>query len=314
MAKTLAQGRKPGSGRKPGKAKTLKQGRKPGSGRRKRRNSNTTPVMPIPIQNSFNSNNTGNNSNNAHLFQSHMNVIPMNLQPINLPSNQNIMIPSYNHTTPGNSVSHMNPNSMNENNHQSSISTRDMVAVDALRELTHSPLSLTPMSNLPGTSKIVNGNKSLDDNVATTTNIENLTLPPLNEVFNNNDDDNSVRSSSSTSNSNNSNNNNNCNNNSNNNNNNNNNNNINFDNRDDDNIDKLPHLSSSISHQTTEMSTIEITRNGPTLPHFHSTETNFVSIDNGISNLNNNNTNHHQHQHQHQLQHNNNNLPHNNIL
>ncbi|AET39636.1 Dat1p Ecym_4607 [Eremothecium cymbalariae DBVPG len=36
MAKTLAQGRKPGSGRKPGKAKTLLEGRKPGSGRKKR--------------------------------------------------------------------------------------------------------------------------------------------------------------------------------------------------------------------------------------------------------------------------------------
>lgn len=35
MAKTLAQGRKPGSGRKPGKGKTLAQGRKPGSGRKK---------------------------------------------------------------------------------------------------------------------------------------------------------------------------------------------------------------------------------------------------------------------------------------
>lgn len=37
MAKTLAQGRKPGSGRKPGKGKTLREGRKPGSGRRRRR-------------------------------------------------------------------------------------------------------------------------------------------------------------------------------------------------------------------------------------------------------------------------------------
>lgn len=36
MAKTLAQGRKPGSGRKPGKGKTLREGRKPGSGRRRR--------------------------------------------------------------------------------------------------------------------------------------------------------------------------------------------------------------------------------------------------------------------------------------
>ncbi|CEP21475.1 unnamed protein product [Cyberlindnera jadinii] len=35
MAKTLAQGRKPGGGRKPGKGKTLAQGRKPGSGRKK---------------------------------------------------------------------------------------------------------------------------------------------------------------------------------------------------------------------------------------------------------------------------------------
>ncbi|CDR37538.1 CYFA0S01e11694g1_1 [Cyberlindnera fabianii] len=35
MAKTLAQGRKPGSGRKPGKGKTLSEGRKPGSGRKK---------------------------------------------------------------------------------------------------------------------------------------------------------------------------------------------------------------------------------------------------------------------------------------
>lgn len=35
MAKKLSDGRKPGSGRKPGKAKTLAEGRKPGSGRKK---------------------------------------------------------------------------------------------------------------------------------------------------------------------------------------------------------------------------------------------------------------------------------------
>ena len=42
MAKTLAQGRKPGSGRKPGKGKTLREGRKPGSGRRRRQVTSTT--------------------------------------------------------------------------------------------------------------------------------------------------------------------------------------------------------------------------------------------------------------------------------
>ena len=41
MAKTLAQGRKPGSGRKPGKGKTLREGRKPGSGRRRRQVTST---------------------------------------------------------------------------------------------------------------------------------------------------------------------------------------------------------------------------------------------------------------------------------
>lgn len=302
MAKTLAQGRKPGSGRKPGKAKTLKQGRKPGSGRRKRRNSNTGPVMPIPAQSNFNNNNNNNSTNNAHLFQSHLNVIPMNLQPMNLPSNQNIMIPSYNHAPNVNGVTPMN---MSENSHPANISTRDMVAVDALRELTHSPLSLTPMTNLPGTNKIANSDKSQEDNVSTA--IENLTLPPLNAVFNNNNNDknnsnnggNSSSSSSSTSSS--INHNNNCN--------------IN-NNRDRDVIDKLPQPASSLSHHNTEISNLEINRNGSTLPHFHSTESNSVSIDNGISNLNDDNNIHqHQHQHQqHQLQLNNNNLPHNNIL
>ena len=51
MAKTLAQGRKPGSGRKPGKAKTLAQGRKPGSGRKRRDtvSGEVTPTSAIPI-------------------------------------------------------------------------------------------------------------------------------------------------------------------------------------------------------------------------------------------------------------------------
>lgn len=45
MAKTLAQGRKPGSGRKPGKGKTLREGRKPGSGRRRRVDEEATKIQ-----------------------------------------------------------------------------------------------------------------------------------------------------------------------------------------------------------------------------------------------------------------------------
>lgn len=59
MAKTLAQGRKPGSGRKPGKGKTLREGRKPGSGRRRRqedpekasvRNKNQKPITSRDLE------------------------------------------------------------------------------------------------------------------------------------------------------------------------------------------------------------------------------------------------------------------------
>lgn len=53
MAKTLAQGRKPGSGRKPGKGKTLREGRKPGSGRRRR---NEDEIETTVIGSSLNTN------------------------------------------------------------------------------------------------------------------------------------------------------------------------------------------------------------------------------------------------------------------
>ncbi len=286
MAKTLAQGRKPGSGRKPGKAKTLKEGRKPGSGRRKRKDSNFIPVMPIPIstnfnnQNTHNQNNNNNNNINAHLFQSQLNIIPINIQPLNLPSGQNIMIPSYNHTTNINNINHMNSMNMsvmNENVHPNNINTRDMVAVDALRELTHSPLSLTPMTNISSSNKITTS-KSMDDNISnlnnTTTSqvIENLTLPPLNQVFNNGSETNTTDSRK----------------------------------------DKLPQPHSLLSHRNNEASSnIEINPNGSSLPHFQTTESTLVSIETDL-NINNNSNSHLQHQ-QPSQQHNNN-LPHNNIL
>ena len=76
MAKTLAQGRKPGSGRKPGKGKTLREGRKPGSGRRRRQD-----------------------------------------------------------------IAGKDTDGTQQDQESRSISSRDMEAVDALRELTHSPSS-----------------------------------------------------------------------------------------------------------------------------------------------------------------------------
>ncbi|QHS75176.1 Dat1p [Saccharomyces paradoxus] len=84
MAKTLAQGRKPGSGRKPGKGKTLREGRKPGSGRRRRQDIG------------------GKETDGAQQDQE-----------------------------------------------SRPISSRDMEAVDALRELTHSPSSYSAHNSTP---------------------------------------------------------------------------------------------------------------------------------------------------------------------
>ncbi|CCF55717.1 hypothetical protein KAFR_0A02810 [Kazachstania africana CBS 2517] len=88
MAKTLAQGRKPGSGRKPGKAKTLKEGRKPGSGRRKRAVSASIASLAIPPHTGARTREESN---------------------------------TYDHP----------------------ITSRDLEAIDALRELTHSPQQMS---------------------------------------------------------------------------------------------------------------------------------------------------------------------------
>ncbi|EJS42486.1 dat1p [Saccharomyces arboricola H-6] len=84
MAKTLAQGRKPGSGRKPGKGKTLREGRKPGSGRRRRQD-----------------------------------------------------------------IGGKDTDAVQQDQESRPISSRDMEAVDALRELTHSPSSHATYNSAP---------------------------------------------------------------------------------------------------------------------------------------------------------------------
>lgn len=105
MAKTLAQGRKPGSGRKPGRAKTLAQGRKPGSGRR-RRDTVSGEMTPARVHaNSSASNATSSSTTSAT-------AIPI----------------------PG---------------AERPLTSRDMEAVDALRELTYSPQFSPPTLPLP---------------------------------------------------------------------------------------------------------------------------------------------------------------------
>ncbi|KAL3233653.1 hypothetical protein RNJ44_03693 [Nakaseomyces bracarensis] len=109
MAKTLAQGRKPGSGRKPGKGKTLREGRKPGSGRRRRDNVETPT------------------SNTNTIINTNMNITSM-------PMMSGTRVGAGSPTNPLSEIQRFNSShSLN------GASTRVMDAVEALRDLTKSP-------------------------------------------------------------------------------------------------------------------------------------------------------------------------------
>lgn len=105
MAKTLAQGRKPGSGRKPGKGKTLREGRKPGSGRRRR---NEDEIETIVIE-------------------------PSSL-------NTNSLVQEKKSLGDGGAAAVERENC---------ISSRDLEAIDALRELNNSPPQQQPITPTP---------------------------------------------------------------------------------------------------------------------------------------------------------------------
>lgn len=196
MAKTLAQGRKPGSGRKPGKGKTLAEGRKPGSGRKKRDAKTGT-------NNLANTNSPNAIVNNLQqLFQSQLGTIALNLHPLNVPSNQHNDISNSirgvqaqpNYVIGNNSINNEldlnrdgDHSKIDNNNHNKTITTRDMVAVDALRELTHSPPNFVPSNggNIINISSMtplnmIKDTKALDERTGVT---DNLILPPLNEIF-----------------------------------------------------------------------------------------------------------------------------------
>ncbi|CCK71398.1 Dat1p KNAG_0G03400 [Huiozyma naganishii CBS 8797] len=106
MAKTLAQGRKPGSGRKPGKGKTLREGRKPGSGRRSRRRA---------VDGAGADAKTGGGGGEG------------------------------------------------KGKNTASVSSQDMAAVDALRELTGSPQTRIQSGGLPSLNEILNCSSAGED-------------------------------------------------------------------------------------------------------------------------------------------------------
>ena len=206
MAKTLAQGRKPGSGRKPGKGKTLREGRKPGSGRRPKKvisseehsdgsntdklnqkqgppdknnnrgskksvlgNSNmdsqilNTNIM-IPIINT--NMNTNMNSNLMYIVSTpHMNF--------NILPNANIQIPTETYNMNHNTANKANKSYKNSNNNNI-ISTRDLEALDALRELTTSP----PFATFNDLSVPMGGSSNIQAN----TDVMPLPLPKLDVV------------------------------------------------------------------------------------------------------------------------------------
>lgn len=116
MAKTLAQGRKPGSGRKPGKGKTLREGRKPGSGRRRR---NEEAVVTVVIEpSSLNTNTLAQEKKSLSICSG--------------------MSPALRAAAVDKDVEKKN-----------SISSRDLEAIDALRELNNSPPQQQPLTPTP---------------------------------------------------------------------------------------------------------------------------------------------------------------------
>jgi len=151
MAKTLAQGRKPGSGRKPGRGKTLREGRKPGSGRKKR--DTISPSEGNTYNNSSNNNINNNNSNGSQHIQANgaARTAPINI-PIPMSGSIPMGIPMNMSSGMTNSTSGNNNNGVIINGAENiSFTSRDMEAVDALRELTYSPQFSPPMNSLPTT-------------------------------------------------------------------------------------------------------------------------------------------------------------------
>ncbi|CCE62626.1 hypothetical protein TPHA_0C04770 [Tetrapisispora phaffii CBS 4417] len=164
MAKTLAQGRKPGSGRKPGKGKTLREGRKPGSGRRRKDGSLGTAV------NVHNATGGGKNIKNARSKKTTSTkaataVASATAKPKRKyvkkkkPKTEDYL------TTPisgfqtvhelagpnGSLITMDSGNGVitnNNYNNNRNISSRDLEALDALRELTTSP-TFTTFNDIP---------------------------------------------------------------------------------------------------------------------------------------------------------------------
>lgn len=225
MAKTLAQGRKPGSGRKPGKGKTLREGRKPGSGRRRKQDSNASNIIASsshnmidnsaenissvinPNNNNYNLNNTYN-TGSLHIIHS-VNSINDNLMNSQNNSNSNISLNLKNliHKEPlarneSNSAIDFNNNSNNntDNNNVNrsiiptsysndnmlkvvsrndpNLTPRDMEAIDALRELTYSPLRWNSYTTNNSTNNDNDTNNNDNNNSSTNYNNNAAILNP----------------------------------------------------------------------------------------------------------------------------------------
>ncbi|CCD24847.1 Dat1p NDAI_0E00310 [Naumovozyma dairenensis CBS 421] len=140
MAKTLAQGRKPGSGRKPGKGKTLKEGRKPGSGRRRK-------TIVTEQQDG------DHNLENINIAHTHMNTIT-NTQiqtPLQSHVPLTLLSPSSIPTLP------LAPLSPPKDNFEMKLTARDLETVDALRGLIQSSNGFRNSISLPPISMDNNG-------------------------------------------------------------------------------------------------------------------------------------------------------------
>ena len=187
MAKTLAQGRKPGSGRKPGRGKTLREGRKPGSGRKKR----DAVSSPEAVQFNNNSNNNSQthistNSSSNNLQQIHTAEIKRSA-PINIPTpmagsmpiNSSVMNSISANTSMISNNNNMIQNNNNRNADNNTFTSRDMEAVDALRELTYSPQFSPPLNSLPTTLPPIVPSRSFPTINSLMTSPRSAVMPPL---------------------------------------------------------------------------------------------------------------------------------------
>lgn len=194
MAKTLAQGRKPGSGRKPGRGKTLREGRKPGSGRKKRDTVSSPDATQFSNNNSNNNSQThisaNNSSNNSQQIQTNelKRSAPINIptpmagsMPINssgmnnISGNTSAILNNYNNVQNSN-----NNNNNNGNAENNTFTSRDMEAVDALRELTYSPQFSPPLNSLPTTLPPIVPSRSFPTINSMMTSPRSAVIPPLN--------------------------------------------------------------------------------------------------------------------------------------